>query len=207
MGDETTPVAPPAGTPGSTPAPGGPITTPPEPLAGDGPEPISLDAAKKLRSEAKALRERLKAYEDADAAAQAAKLTETERQAKELADSKQRNEDLAAELMEAHVHQDIARFASKFNFVISPDLIAKLIDLADVEWNEDTGRPTNIEKLLEKLAKAEPDLVKAAQTPGVPQARQAPTTPAMNPGRSSIASPGTLPPGRIPRLEDIPWKR
>src|SRR6266568_2712798 len=154
MGDETTPVATPVVTAGSTSTPGGSTTTPPEPQAGDGQEPISLDAAKKLRSEAKALRERLKAYEDADAAAQAAKLTETERQAKELADSKQRNEDLAAELMEAHMHQDIARLASKFNFIVSADLIAKLIDMADVEWNEDTGRPTNIEKLLEKLAKS-----------------------------------------------------
>ncbi len=202
MGDETTPVATPAVTAGSTPALAATTTTT-APPAGDEQETISLAEARKLRHEAQELRKRIKAYDDAQAQAEAAKLSETERQAKELADSKQRNEDLAAELMEAHVHQDIARFASKFNFIISPDLIARLLDFADVEWDEDTGRPTNIEKLLEKLAKSAPDLVKAEQAPTQPQARQAPTTPAMNPGRSSIASPGTSMPGRIPRLEDL----
>src|SRR6266567_518239 len=161
MGDETTPVATPAVTAGSTPALAATTTTT-APPAGDEQETISLAEARKLRHEAQ-----------------------------------------AAELMEAHVHQDIARFASKFNFIISPDLIARLLDFADVEWDEDTGRPTNIEKLLEKLAKSAPDLVKAEQAPTQPQARQAPTTPAMNPGRSSIASPGTTVPGRIPRLEDL----
>jgi len=202
MGDETTPVATPAVTPGSTPAPAATTTTT-APPAGDEQESISLDEARKLRREAQELRRRIKAYDDAQAQAEAAKLSETERQAKELADSIQRNEDLAAELMEAHIHQDIARLASKFNFIISPDLIARLLDFADVEWDEDTGRPTNIEKLLEKLAKASPDLVKAEQAPTQPQARFAPATPAMNPSRSSIASPGSSIPGRIPRLEDL----
>ncbi len=198
---------PPAGDPVSTPAPGGPITTPAAPLAGDEQEQISLAEARKLRHEAQELRKRIKAYDDAQAQAEAAKLSETERQTKELADSIQRNEDLAAELMEAHMYQDIARLASKFNFIVSTDLIAKLIDLAEVEWDEESGHPTNIEKLLEKLAKAEPDLVKAqAAQPGQPQMRQAPATPAMNPGRTTITPGGTVP-GRIPRLEDIQWKR
>lgn len=196
-----------AGEPVSTPAPAATTTTP-EPLAGDGQEQLSLDEARKLRREAQELRRRIKAYDDAQAAIEAAKLSETERLQKEYADLQASNEDLAAELMEAHVDQDIARAAPKFNFIISSDLVSRLIDWSELEWDEDTGRPTNVEKLLEKLAKVSPDLVKAAPAPTQPQARVAPATPAMNPGRASIAAPGTQPPGRIPRLTDPNiWKK
>jgi hypothetical protein len=100
------------------------------------------------------------------------------------------------------VRQEVVDLAGKFNFTISAKTLANLLltDFDAIEFED--GRPTNIEKLLDKLAKAEPELVKA-QAPTAPQARLAPATPAMNPGRSSIASPGSSIPGRIPRLEDL----
>src|SRR5229473_7318923 len=70
---------------GSTSAPGGQTTTS-EPLAGDD-QQISLEEAKKLRSEAASLRKRMKAFEDEKAAAEAAKLTEQEKLQKQLTDT------------------------------------------------------------------------------------------------------------------------
>lgn len=197
-----------AGEPASTPTQAVTNTPDPSPQAGDGQEQLTLDEARKLRREAQELRRRIKAYDDAQAAIEAAKLSENERLQKEYADLQASNEDLAAELMEAHVNQDIARFGGKFNFVISSDLVSRLIDWSELEWDEETGRPTNVEPLLEKLAKASPDLVKAEPAPTQPQARIAPATPAMNPGRASIATPGTTIPGRPPRLTDPGiWKK
>ena len=209
MPDDPTPVAPPAGIPGSTPAPGGPPTTPSAPPAGDdNNEPMTLAEARKLRREAQDLRARIKQIDDEKAAAELAKLGDIERLTKQHAALEEQMETLASELYEARVRDAVADLVGKFNFVPSAKTVATLL-LADEDAIEfEDGHPTNIEKLLEKLAKAEPDLVKAAPaTPGQPQMRQAPTTPAWNPGRSSVSPPGGSIPGRIPRLEDIEWKR
>jgi hypothetical protein len=155
--------------------------------------------------ELKRHREELSTYKAAEKAKADAELSASELAKKQNAELNERLESLAAEIAEARVREAIADLASKFNFVVSAKTLANLL-LADFDSIEfEDGKPTNIEKLLEKLAKAEPDLVKPQ--PGVPQARQAPTTPAFNPDRRSIAAPGTMPPGRIPRLNDIEWKR
>ena len=181
-------------------------TTSPDAQAADGnTESITREEARKLRSEAKALRERLKAFEDADAAAKAAQMSELEKAQKQAADLQEQQELLAAELFEARVFQDVARYADKFNFNVSADTLSRMLLLDDDAIEFENGRPTNVEKLLEKLAKAEPGLVKPVQQQ---QQMGTPATPAMNPGRSTITAPGSgAAPGKIPRLDDIQWKR
>ncbi len=83
--------------------------------------------------------------------------------------------------------------------------LQKAIDWEAVEFDDATGKPTNVEKLLEKLAKNAPELVKPA--PGQQQQQGAPPIPGMSPdraayGRSSIQPPGGRIPGKIPTLDD-----
>lgn len=198
MPDDSTPAATPAVAPGSTPAPAATIPTP-DPQAGDGQEQISLEEARKLRKEAQALRQRLKGFEDAEQAAKDATLSEVELTKKQLTTLQEERDSMAAELYEARVFQAVSQLASKFNFMVSSDTLARLLLLDDDAIEFEDGKPTNIEKLLDKLAKAEPSLVKTEQQQ---QQRGAPAVPAWNPGRSSIQQPGGNVPGRIPRLTD-----
>src|SRR6266568_38499 len=181
------------------------ITSPDAQAANGNSEPISLEAARKLRSEAEALRKRLKAYKDAEQAKKDAQLSEVERMNKQYADLKEQHETLAAELLEARVYQDVARHAAKLNFILPADMLAKLLlnDLDAIEFED--GKPKNIEALLQNLAKSTPEIVKTAQQEQQQQQR-APAVPAMNPGRSSIASPGQNQPGRIPSWNEV-YKR
>ena len=148
----------------------------------------------------------LAAYKAAEEAAKAAQMSELEKAQKSAADLEAARDEMAAELYEARVRQDVADLVGKFNFIPSAKTIANLLLADDDAIEFEDGRPTNIEKLLEKLAKAEPDLVK--QQAGAPATPGVPSLPAMNPGRSSITQPGQGTPGRIPRLSDRElWKR
>jgi hypothetical protein len=140
----------------------------------------------------------LAAYKAAEQAAKEAQMTETELLKKQAADLQAQQEALAAELYEARVHQEVARLAPKFNFTILPSTLAKLLLVDDDTIEFEDGKPTNVEKLLEKLAKQEPDLVRKEQQ----QQQGAPQLPAMNPGRSNIQSPGAGAPGRRVSLDD-----
>ncbi len=145
----------------------------------------------------------LAAYKAAEAAAAAAQLSELERAQKQAADAVVQQEALTKELENARVFQDVTRLAVKFNFLVSADTLARmlLLDRAAIEFTE--GTPQNVEKLLEKLAKAESGLVKPTDA----QQQGTPALPGMNPGRSSIQPPGGRIPGKIPTLDDIEWKR
>jgi hypothetical protein len=141
----------------------------------------------------------LAAYKAKEAADAAAQLSELERAQKQAADAAIQQEALAKELENARVFQDVTRLAGKFNFLVSPDTLARmlLLEKAAIEFTD--GKPQNIEKLLEKLAKAEPGLVKPADAQ---QQQGAPALPGMDPGRSSIQPPKAGTPGRPPRLTD-----
>lgn len=151
--------------------------------------------------------------EAAKKAADAAQLSETERLKQELADERTARADIAAALFEADVYKDIVRLAPQFHFIIDAETLFDMIKWKEIEADEETGKPTNVEKLLERLAKASPKLVEAAQPPaptppptpaqpGIPGWQRPPAVPAMNPGRSSIAPPSSLPAGKIPSLAE-----
>ena len=203
MTDTTTSGDAQAATSGDTPAQAATITTS-EPQAGDD-QYISLEKARELRQEANALRKRekdalaqLKVYQDAEQASKDAQLSEVERISKQYAELQEQHEALAAELYQARVFQEVSRLASKFNFMITADTLARMLLLDDDAIEFEDGKPTNIEKLLEQLAKKEPDLVRQAEQ----QQQRAPAIPGMNPGRNTITQPGQRTPGRIPRLDD-----
>lgn len=187
MTTEPTPVATPAVTPASTSTPGGSTPTP-EPLAGDGQEQISLDEARKLRKENQTLRQRQKTIDEAEEAKRVAALSDLDRAHKDKADLEVKYQQAQKLLVESEV-----RYASKDKGIINPDLIAPAI-MSKLEYGDD-GKPTNLEKVLDDLIKANPFIVaKADAQPATPAQTNTPALPVMNPGRSSIQPPtGTIP--------------
>ncbi len=143
----------------------------------------------------------LAAYKSAEQAKKDAELSESERVKKQHADLQAKYESETAALISRIVNLQVQQLATKLG-IIDPDAAVRLID--DEFEVDDEGNVSNAEDLLKALLKNKPYLAGTpAPTPASPQARLAPATPAMNPGRSSIASPGTSIPGRIPRLEDL----
>lgn len=145
-----------------------------------------------------------KETEAAKKAAQDAELSELERTKKQYADLQAEHNTYTHAMQERMVRYEVQAQAAKLG-IIDPEL-AMLAVQNDLEYGED-GMPTNTDKALEKLIKNKPYLAPVKQEaqssePVTPPARGAPTIPAMNPGRSSIAAPGSIPPGRIPRLSD-----
>lgn len=163
-------------------------TPTPEPQAGDGKETISLDEAKKLRSESLNLRKRLKAFEEAEAKAKEAQrqqaeaeLTETQKLSKKLTDLQtlydQSTKQTQARIVQYEVQLQAARMG-----IHDPDAAAKLMDQSLLEYDEQ-GNPSNVEDLLKDLIKAKPYLAnKPTPTSGG----------ATNPSRAHSSTPPPL---------------
>jgi len=208
--DPTTSAAP-AATPVTAPA----LAANPEPLAGDGTETISLEEARKLRSEAVNLRKRLKAFEDAEETKRLATLDDVERSKAEVAKAEKRAAE--AEQRTQQVQQRVIlaeiKMAALAKGIIDPDLAA--LAIKDKLEIGDDGMPTNLDKAFEALIKAHPIFAPQAAEPPVlatpapaPSAASAvPYTPVGNPGRTNILPPGTLAPGKQITLEDLKWSR
>lgn len=127
------------------------------------PESISLEEAKKLRSEASSLRRRLKELEEAERQRTEAGLTETQRLQKRV-------EELEAEkVAQTKVQQEkdlrIAALtaATKLGFTDPQDALA-LLDRDAIEIGPD-GQPTNLAKLLSDLARAKSYLLSTHTRP------------------------------------------
>jgi hypothetical protein len=189
-GDATTP-QPQAGTPST------------EPQAGES-QTISLEEAKKLRSEAQNLRKRMKAYEDAERQVQEAQLSETERLKKQHSDLQAQHDTYTRQMQERIVRYEVERQATQLG-IIDPDAAVRLLDWSELEYDEQ-GTPTNTEKLLQALIKKRTYLAPSAQQE-TPARVGAPVIPAMNPGRSTLSAPNSLPPGKHMTLKDVPWSR
>ncbi len=158
------------------------------PQAGDGNEPFSLEEAKKLRSEARALRDRLKSAEsstkelaDLKAKLEADKLTEAERWQKQATDLQSKYDSDTSALTERIVRYEVERQAAKIG-IIDPDAAAQLIDWDALEYDED-GTPKNADALLKDLLKSKPYL--AGKT-------QASAGGATNPSRAQSNASGEL---------------
>lgn len=123
------------------------------------PETISLEEAKKLRSEARSLRERLKTLEETARTADEAKLSEQERTAKRLADLERDLADRDRAIAERTVLAATIETASRLGFA-NPRLAHRLLDMAAVDFDGD-GQPVNVEKLLRDLLRDEPYLASA----------------------------------------------
>lgn len=190
--ETTTPQADPQAGDAEKPQPQAGTTTTPEPQAGEG-ESISLDEARKLRSEAFNLRKRLKEFEALNGElktfkeqTEASKLSDQEKQAlaqkkieQQLAEHQAQNSDLLRQLQEARINNEVLKQSSKLN-IIDIDAASKLIDASRIDYDE-AGNPTNIDVLLKELVKARPWLAGKAQ----PQTSGGAT----NPPRSQTSGP------------------
>ncbi len=146
-------------------------TPPPTPSAvpvasqADTAESISLEEAKKLRSEANSLRRRLNELEAKQKQEDDAKLSEHERLQKKVASLEAERQQHQTERRELLTRSAIERQARVLN-IVDEDAAYRLLDLGTLEFN-DAGEPTNVEKALKKLIEAKPYLVAADQsTPG-----------------------------------------
>lgn len=158
------------------------------------------NAREQADRQAKLLEKYQKQEKEAEAvkkAADDAQLSEIEREKKARTESDSRAEAYRQQLVTARV-----QLAASAKGIIDPDLAALAIQ-KDLEYGDD-GMPMNIDKALETLIKNKPYLAPKQEVPAEPLARgnSTPVIPAMNPGRSQIAAPGSIPPGRIPRLSD-----
>ena len=116
--DNNTPATPQAGNAGDPQPQAG--STPPTPQAGSGKTPDDYERIlAELRKENAGHRTKLKKFEDDEAARSQAQMTEQQKLQAERDALQASNEDLAAELLEHRVNQDISKLASKFNFTLS----------------------------------------------------------------------------------------
>jgi len=173
-------------------------TTSTEPQAGESPEDYKRMIAE-LRKENASHRTKLKTFEEAQAAAELAKLGDLEKAQKQAEQAQKQLETYKQELVNAQV-----KLAAKDKGIIDPDIAA--LALKDKLEYGDDGMPSNLEKALDDLIKAKPYLLAQAQSAAQTASTQrAPTTPANNPGRSSIVQPGgsTMQPGKVTTWHDV----
>lgn len=175
----TSPAAPQVGAPATPPTP----TTPPaspavaDPQVGGAdesgltPDQLKAELAR-VRREAAQHRTRLKAFEDAQAAADAAKLSDLEKAQRQIATLQQAEADRTRAYQELTIRYAITQHAQTLD-IVDPDAAMKLLDWSEIEF-DDAGQPKNIAKLLEKLLADKPYLKKIA-APGVAGAPVRPT--------------------------------
>src|SRR5260221_1073278 len=158
-------------------------------------------------------RKKLRAYEKAEKEAEASKKAAELAQQSELEQEKTQRADAEARIKQYQqelVKSQIKLAAKDKGIQVDTDIIASY--LYDKLEKDDNGMPTNLDKLLDDLIKSNPVIAKkpdeSATTPAqTANQRTAPATPAMNPGRSNIASPNATTPGKPTRLSEIEWKR
>ncbi len=172
-------------------------TTSSDALAAD--EPISLEEARKLRSEAINLRKRekeaqalLKGYQDKEEAANLAAMGDLDKERKLHEQTQARLKEQQQKLVEAQV-----KIAAQSKGV-HPDAL----DLVALALNgkldaSDDDFETKLDKAIDDLLKAKP-LLKVAES----GTRAAPAIGANSPAKSSTNQAGTLPPGKI-TLDDL----
>lgn len=159
---------------------------------------------KNAREQADRQAKKLTAYEKAEQDKKDAELSEVERIKKQHAELQSQHEAYTRQMQDRIIRYEVERAATKLN-IIDPDAAVKLLDLSELEY-DDSNNPTNAEKLLEKLIKQKPYLLAPAKEPEqapIPARASTPALPAMNPGRSSIAAPDSVPPGKPVRLADV----
>lgn len=150
---------------------------------------FSLDDAQRmiteLRRENAAHRTRLKAFEDAQAAAEMASLSETEKLKKQYEQAQQQLAELQIEQQQYRLAREIARHAPSLN-LIDPDAAALMLTAGGELDYDAEGKPTNVAKLLEKLVAEKPYLVASnVRPPAAPPSSGGAT----NPGRPGAGAP------------------
>lgn len=129
---------------------------------GQEPEPEKFDAeyVKQLRREAAEYRKKLRELEQIVKQHEEAKLSETEKLQKRLAELEREQASWQQERQERTLRYETMLAASRLG-IVDPEAAYKLLDLAEIEFDED-GSPRNLEKALRDLIAKRPYLAGAA---------------------------------------------
>lgn len=100
------------------------------------------------------------------AAHEAAQLTDIQRLEAERNTYADQAKKLGEQSAQRALDYEAVVLANKLN-IVDPDVAVKLLDRSTVEWDDATGRPTNLQSLLEALLEAKPFL-KGVVKPVVP---------------------------------------
>jgi len=148
--------------------------------SGQEPEPEKFDAeyVRKLRAEAAEYRRRLRELEQAVKQHEEAKLSETERLQRRLAELEKERALWERERQERVLRYETMLAASRLG-IVDPEAAYRLLDLSQLEFDED-GRPKNLEKALRELLRARPYLA------GSPVPAGSPTNPATGVARAGV---------------------
>lgn len=125
-------------------------------------ERFDAEYVKKLRAEAAEYRKRLRELEQTVKQHEEAKLSETERLQKRLAELEREQLSWQRERQEHTLKYETMLTASRLG-IVDPEAAYRLIDLAALEFDED-GKPVNLEQALKDLLKAKPYLAGQQQT-------------------------------------------
>jgi hypothetical protein len=138
-------------------------------------ERFDAEYVKKLRAEAAEYRKRLRELEQTVKQHEEAKLSETERLQKRLAELEREQAAWQRERQERTLKYETMLAASRLG-IVDPEAAYRLLDMSKLEFDED-GNPTNLDKALQELLKARPYLA------GYPVASSGSPT---NPSRSAV---------------------
>lgn len=131
------------------------------PVEKDGQEPtkerFDAEYVRKLRAEAAEYRKRLRDLEQAVKKHEEAKLSETERLQRRLAELEAERATWQREVQERVLRYETMLAAGRLG-VVDPEAAYRLLDLSLLEYDDD-GRPTNLEAALRALLKDKPYLV------------------------------------------------
>jgi len=123
---------------------------------GQEPERFDAEYVKQLRREAAEYRKKLRDLEQTVKQHEEAKLPESERLQKRLAELEREQANYQRERQERTLKYETMLAASKLG-IVDPEAAYKLLDLTRIEFDED-GTPRNIEAALKELLKAKPYL-------------------------------------------------
>lgn len=125
-------------------------------------ERFDAEYVRKLRAEAAEYRRKLRELEQTVRQHEEAKLSETERLQKRLAELEREQAQWQRERQERTLRYETMLAASKLG-IVDPDVAYRLLDMTALEFDED-GRPTNLEQALRELLRTRPYLAGAAST-------------------------------------------
>ena len=160
------------------------------------------EEASRHGSKLTAAEKELAAYKEKERLAQEASLSEQEKLQKKVAEQEAIHEGFVEKFVDYEVRLAAAEMGINPKYL---SYVARAIDWDELEFDQESGLPTNIKAVLDKLLKEVPVLKETPQgAPAQQQKPAAPTVPAMNPGRTSIAAPGSSS-GKRPSWADVQW--
>ncbi len=133
---------------------------------------FDIEYVRKLRAEAAEYRKKLRELEGKLKADEEAKLSQTDKLQKQLADKEREKSELERRYQESTLRYEVMLAASKLG-IVDPEAAWRLLDAAEIEY-DDQGQPQQVEKMLQTLISKKPYLVASGGSSG-----------ATNPARAS----------------------